>query len=104
MAFSNEGPPSVLFTSEEASTETKRGTVEQIIEGIIKTVAKDRNKEGIERSVLESDAKVLMQNFNFDKVKFLFVYMIVCLSMYIRISICYDPESTFNLWSKIRRL
>jgi hypothetical protein len=62
-----------------ASTETKRGIVEQIVDGIIKTAAKDSNNEGIEVMVLESDAKVLIQNFNFDKVKFLIVYMFVCL-------------------------
>ena len=93
MAFSNEVPPLVLFTSEVASTEWKRGKVEQIIEGIINTAAKDSNNEGIERMVLESDAKVLIQNFKFDKVKFLIVYMIVCLSMCLRKSICSEPES-----------
>ena len=80
MSFSNEGPPSVLFTSEVASTETKRGSIEQIIEGIIKTAAKDSNNDGIEKMALESDAKVLKHNFNFVKVKFLIVYMFVCLS------------------------
>ena len=80
MAFSNDGPPSVLFTSEVASTETKRGSVEQIIEGIIKTAAKDINNDDIEKMVLESDAKALIHNFNFVKVKFLIVYMFVCLS------------------------
>jgi hypothetical protein len=50
--------------------------------GIVKTAAKDSSNEGIERMVLESGAKiVLIQNFNFDKVKFLIVYMFVCLSM-----------------------
>jgi hypothetical protein len=54
VAFSNEEPPAVLFISEVASTETKRGTAEQILEGIIKTATKDSNNEGIERMVLES--------------------------------------------------
>jgi hypothetical protein len=84
VAFSNEEPPSVLLILEVASTERKRGTVEQIIEGIIKTAAKDIINEGIERMVLKSDTKVLKQNFNFDKVEFLIVYMFVCLYMCLR--------------------
>ena len=55
-------------------------SVEQIIEGIIKTAAKDINNDDIEKMVLESDAKALIHNFNFVKVKFLIVYMFVCLS------------------------
>jgi hypothetical protein len=71
----------------------KEGTIEQITKGIIKTAAKDSNNEGIEEMVLDSDAKVLIQNFNFDKVKFLIVYMFVCLSVRLRKIICSEHES-----------